>query len=89
MKSLSSYSSRIPISLKISWHSERLDHRTDNLRTFLCNLFFHPCYFQGLFACYLNVLFLCLFAVQAHNGSALLAQNLIALQGALEVEFKF
>ena len=30
---------------------------------------------------------LCLFAVQAHNGSALLAQNLIALQGALEVEF--
>ena len=27
---------------------------------------------------YLNVLFLCLFAVQAHNSSALIAQNLIA-----------
>ena len=53
MKSLSSYSSAILIQLKISWHSQRLDHRTDNLRTFLCTLFFHPCYFQG-FVCLLS-----------------------------------
>ena len=51
--------------------------------------FFIRATFRVLFACYLNVLFLCLFAVQAHNGSALLAQNLIALQGELEVKFKF
>ena len=53
MKSLSSYSSPILISLKFSWHSQRLDHRTDNLRTFLCTLFFHLCYFQG-FVCLLS-----------------------------------